>query len=46
MHLSGFKWFLQEPQLLRVKGAAVAEADMGRMIDPYLLEDKDQPGVW
>ena len=36
----------QEPQLLRVKGAGVAEAEMGRMIDPYLLENKDQPGTW
>ncbi len=35
-----------EPELLRVKGPDVSEADMGRMIDPYLLEDKDEPGKW
>ena len=26
-----------KPELLRVKGPSVAEADMGRMIDPYLV---------
>jgi hypothetical protein len=35
-----------EPELLRVKGADVPVAEMGRMIDPYLLEDKDEPGKW
>jgi len=35
-----------EPELLRVKGQDVSEADMGRMIDPYLLQDKDDPGKW
>ncbi|MGI4870844.1 MAG: family 43 glycosylhydrolase [Janthinobacterium lividum] len=35
-----------KPELLRVKGPAVLEADMGRMIDPYLLEDKDEPGKY
>lgn len=35
-----------EPELLRVKGPDVAVADMGRMIDPYLLEDKDEKGKW
>lgn len=34
------------PRLLRVKGPAVPEAAMGRMIDPFLVEDKDQPGKW
>ena len=29
------------PELLRVKGPDVAEADMGRMIDPYLVRDGD-----
>lgn len=33
-----------KPELLRVKGPDVQQADMGRMIDPYLLEDKDDPG--
>jgi sucrose-6-phosphate hydrolase SacC (GH32 family) len=28
-----------KPELLRVKGPSVAEADMGRMIDPYLVQD-------
>lgn len=35
-----------EPELLRVKGPDVAVEDMGRMIDPYLIEDKDEPGKW
>ncbi len=35
-----------EPELLRVKGDHVVDADIGRMIDPYLLEDKDEPGKW
>ncbi|MHC4545641.1 MAG: sialidase family protein [Planctomycetota bacterium] len=35
-----------EPELLRVKGPDVAVEKMGRMIDPYLIEDKDKPGKW
>lgn len=35
-----------EPDLLRVKGPDVAEADMGRMIDPFLLQSKDEPAKW
>ncbi len=34
------------PELLRVKGPDVAVEDMGRMIDPYLIEDADEPGKW
>ncbi len=34
------------PRLLKVKGPGVPDADMGRMIDPYLVADKDQPGKW
>lgn len=34
------------PELMKVKGPAVAFAGMGRMIDPYLLEDKDEKGKW
>ena len=34
------------PELLRVKGPDVDEKGLGRMIDPYLLEDKDEPGKW
>jgi len=34
------------PRLLKVKGPDVAVADMGRMIDPFLFEDKDEPGKW
>lgn len=34
------------PELLRVKGPQVPIASMGRMIDPYLLADKDEPGKW
>ena len=35
-----------EPELIAVKGPAVTRKDMGRMIDPYLIEDKDEPGTW
>ena len=34
------------PELLRVKGPDVPVADMGRMIDPYLVEDLHEPGKW
>ena len=33
-------------ELLRVKGPDVPDSAMGRMIDPYLLESKDEPGKW
>lgn len=35
-----------QPELLRVKGPGVPVERMGRMIDPYLVEDKDEPGRW
>jgi len=35
-----------EPELLRVKGPDATAEQMGRMIDPYLIEDKDEPGKW
>jgi hypothetical protein len=35
-----------EPRLLRVKGPDIRIADMGRMIDPYLVPDKDKAGRW
>jgi len=35
-----------EAELLRVKGPDVPREQMGRMIDPYLIEDKDEPGKW
>ena len=35
-----------EPRLLRVKGPDVPVAEMGRMIDPYLVRDKDDPDCW
>jgi hypothetical protein len=35
-----------EPELLRVKGDNVPIEKMGRMIDPYLLEDGSEPGKW
>jgi hypothetical protein len=35
-----------KPELLRVKGPSVAQQDMGKMIDPFLLADKDVPGKW
>ena len=34
------------PKLLKVKGPDVSFKEMGRMIDPYLLEDKDVKGKW
>jgi len=34
------------PELLKAKGTDISEKDMGRMIDPYLLEDKDENGKW
>ena len=34
------------PEIMKVKGPNVEIADMGRMIDPYLLEDKDEKGKW
>ena len=34
------------PELLKVRGPDVARADMGRMIDPYLFPDKDNPRKW
>lgn len=35
-----------EPELLRVKGDDTERKDMGRMIDPYLVEDRADPGKW
>ena len=35
-----------EPELLRVKGPEVFEVDMGRMIDPYLIESREESGKW
>jgi hypothetical protein len=35
-----------EPELLRVKGPEVPREKMGRMIDPFLMADKDEPGKW
>ena len=35
-----------EPELLRVKGRDVPDDKMGRMIDPYLVEDKDEKGKY
>lgn len=46
METEDFEHF-KEPVLLRVKGDEVPEEDMGRMIDPYLLRDKDDPEkIW
>lgn len=35
-----------EPKIIKVKGPDVKITDMGRMIDPYILEDKDEKGKW
>jgi hypothetical protein len=34
------------PELLRVKGPDVPQEAMGRMIDPFLVAGKDEPGTW
>jgi hypothetical protein len=34
------------PELLAVKGPGVSREKMGRMIDPFLLQDKDDPKKW
>ena len=34
------------PKLIKVKGSTIREDKMGRMIDPYLIEDKDEKGKW
>jgi hypothetical protein len=34
------------PSLLRVKGPDVSRDEMGRMIDPFLFADKDNPRLW
>jgi hypothetical protein len=35
-----------QPELIKVKGPDVPFDQMGRMIDPYLVQDKDDPGKW
>jgi len=35
-----------QPELLKVKGPEVSFNDMGRMIDPYLIEDRSVKGKW
>ena len=34
------------PEIMKVKGPEVSFKDMGRMIDPYLFEDKKEKGKW
>ena len=34
------------PELLRVKGPGVPVEEMGRLIDAFLIQDKDFPGKW
>lgn len=34
------------PLMIKVKGPTVSERDMGTMIDPFILQDKDNPGKW
>lgn len=34
------------PEILRVKGPETPRESMGRMIDPFLIRDKDEPGKW
>jgi len=33
-------------ELIKVKGPDVGEAELGKMIDPFLLRDRDVPGKW
>ena len=35
-----------QPEIMKVKGPEISFTDMGRMIDPYLLEDAKEPGKW
>lgn len=35
-----------KPELIKVKGDQVPSSDMGRMIDPYIVEDKDETGKY
>ncbi len=35
-----------DPELIRFLGPNVDNAQMPRMIDPYMLEDKNEPGKW
>jgi hypothetical protein len=34
------------PEIMKVKGPEVSFKNMGRMIDPYLLKDENEPGKW
>ncbi|MEK3914686.1 hypothetical protein [Paenibacillus sp. FSL H7-0331] len=34
------------PELMLLKGSEIPVEQMGRMIDPYLIEDKDESGKW
>ena len=44
MYTEDFEHFT-EPVLIRAKGDSTAR-EMGRMIDPFILEDKDEPGKY
>ncbi len=35
-----------DPELLKVKGPSIPVEKMGRMIDPFLLRDRDDPAKW
>lgn len=34
------------PELIKVKGPTITQESTGRMIDPFLLADKDHSGKW
>lgn len=34
------------PEIIKAKGSGVSFENMGRMIDPFLIEDKDEKGRW
>lgn len=38
--------YWEEPEIMMVKGREIPVDEMGRMIDPYLLEDKDEQGKY
>ena len=39
-------WSGASPRLLRVKGNDIPVSEMGRMIDPYLVQSPEEPGKW
>jgi hypothetical protein len=36
----------QQPELIKVKGPEVNESDLGKMIDAFIMRDRDTPDKW